>query len=439
MSGLLLLVAACLGVGGQFLRRSAWPVPRTARVAAAFLLGGLGVAVLLLAASQVGVPMRHASVLLLGLGAPLGLHWLWRLRERPREAVPGWTLIERIGLLVWLLMVAAMVRNVATVPMASVDGRTLWWLHARVIHAASSYPSPEHRDLGFPLPHPQYPPLLPTLEATAAAFGPPSEPVMRAVPLLFYLALGALLLAELPRRDSRTGRGLALAVLLMPTLLFSEEGGADAGVADTMLASYVAGSALALEAGAVPLAGLLAAGAVLSKNEGIVLGLLLAVSAWIQGGASRRRLRPALTMFAVCAAVVVPWLLVRATLPPGFDERYLTRLTPDALATGAPRAPMVLAEMLRIALLHPQRSGLFWWGMAGLWALRQRARCGPISDRRLVPPAYLAVVFLIYVASPWKGVLQVLLSFERVLIHLAPLAVLVLTAPGPADERSQSV
>lgn len=439
MSGLALLVLACVGLGGLVVGRGAWPTTRMSRLAAAFLVGGVGVAALLVAAALVGVPLRASAGVAFALGAPLGLHWLWRLRARPREDAPRWTPIERAGLVVWLILVAAMLRNVAAVPMASVDGRTLWWLHARLIHDASTYPSPEHRDPGFPLPHPQYPPLLPVLEATAAAFGAPAESLMRTVPFLFYLALGGLLIGELPRRDPRAGRGLALAVLLLPTLVFSEEGGADAGVADTTVATYVVAAALALEAGAAPLAGLLAAGGALTKNEGLVLGLLLCVSAWLRRGEARRSLRPALTLAAVFAAIVIPWLLVRATLPAGFDERYLARLTPEALVAGVPRAPMVLWEMLRIALLHPQRSGLFWWAMAALWLLGRSVGPERGGGRRLVLPAYLAIVLVLYIVSPWEGVTQVQLSFERVLIQLAPLFALALAARGPAPERSQSV
>lgn len=436
---LVLLTLACVGLGGAVLSGSDWPVSRLARLAAAFLLGALAVVVVLLAGASVGVPMRSAALPLLAVGAPLGLGWLWRVRRRaPLAARPPWSPVERVGLVVWLLLLAAMMRNIAAVPMASVDGRTLWWLHARLIHAASSYPTAEHRDPGFPLPHPQYPPLVPTLEATAAAFGEPSEPLMRAVPFLFYLALGALLLGELPRRDPRTGRGLALVVLLLPTLIFSEEGGADAGVADTAVAACVVAAALALEAGVAPLAGLLAAAAALTKNEGLVLGVLLAASLGLKGGMPRARLRPALAMAGAFVAIVLPWLALRATLPSGFDERYLERLTPAALAAGTPRAPLVLSEMARIAFAHPQRSGVFWWGMLALWLLTRRSRERTAAGSWPVLPSYLAIVFLLYLISPWQGVLQVQLSFERVLIHLAPLAAVALTAPRRDSGRSHS-
>jgi hypothetical protein len=417
---------------------SGWPGSRLGRLAAAFLLGALGVALLLLAGASVGVPMRTATLPVLGVCAPVGLGWLWRLRRAAPGAAPPWSPIERAALVVWLLLLAAMVRNIAEMPMASVDGRTLWWLHARLIHAASAYPSAEHRDPGFPLPHPQYPPLVPILGATAAAVGEPSEALMRAVPFLFYLALGGLLLGELPRREPRTGRGLALAVLLLPTLIFSEEGGADAGVADTALAACVAAAALAIEAGALPLAGLLAAAAALTKNEGLVLGVLLAASAGLKAGALGARLRPALVVATVFAAVVLPWLALRATLPAGFDERYLERLTSDALEAGAPRAPLVMWEMARIAFGHPQRSGLFWWGMLALWILARRSREPRLSGRWLVLAPYLAIVLLLYVVSPWQGVQQVQLSFERVLIHLAPLAAVALTAPSADAARTRN-
>jgi hypothetical protein len=432
MTGLVVLALACVGLGGLVLSRSDWPASRGARVSVAFLLGALALVVLLLLAARLGVPLRAATLGLSSIAAPLSLVGLWRLRRRAPWASPPWSPIERAAFAVWLLLLAAMLRNVAAVPMASVDGRTLWWLHARLIHAASAYPAPEHWDPGFPLPHPQYPPLVPVLEAAAAAFGAASEPVMRAVPLLFYLALGGLLLGELPRRDPRTGRGLALVVLLLPTLVFSEEGGADAGVSDTALATYVAAAALALGAGAGPLAGLLAAGAALTKNEGLVLGALLVATASSSATSLRGRLRAVLPVAVPFAAIMLPWLLLRATLPAGFDERYLERLTPDALSAGASRAPLVAWEMMRIAFLHPQRSGLFWWGVLGLWMLARRTRERSVNARWLVVPAYLEIVFVLYLVSPWQGVLQVQLSFERVLLHLVPLAVVALTTAARA-------
>jgi hypothetical protein len=64
--------------------------------------------------------------------------------------------------------------------------------------------------------------------------------------------------------------------------------------------------------------------------------------------------------------------------------------------------------------------------------LARRTRERSVNARWLVVPAYLDIVFVLYLVSPWQGVLQVQLSFERVLLHLVPLAVVALTTAARA-------
>jgi hypothetical protein len=343
---------------------------------------------------------------------------------------PRWSPLERAGVAALATVVLLMAWSVARVPVVSVDGRTLWGLHARVNHEAGRYPAAELTDPGFPIPHRQYPPLLPVLDAIALA-ALPTDPALRLVPWLFYLAIAALLLLELPRRDPERGRLLALAYALLPTLVLSEEGGADAGVADTVLAAWLLAGALLLDAGRPAGAGLCAAAAALTKNEGLVLGALLVASAYLRCGDGQRQLRPVAWAGTAFAGPVVPWLWFRAALPAGFDERYASLLTLERLVAGLDRAPEVALEMLRVALLHPQRSGLFWWMVVLLWATSARRTAALLDGRLVILPAYMAVLLTLYSVSPWAGVTQVQLSFERLLLQVAPIALLGLT-PRPA-------
>jgi len=337
-----------------------------------------------------------------------------------------WSPLERMGAVGVGVVALLMAWSVLRVPVVSVDGRTLWGLHARVLHDAGGYPAPELLDPGFPIPHRQYPPLLPWLDAIALRVLP-VDPALRLVPWLFYLAIIGLLLAELPRRDPECGRLLALAYALLPTLLLSEEGGADAGVADTVLGAWVVGAALLLDLGRPLGAGLCAGAAALTKNEGLVLGPLLVASALLRCGGARWRLRPAALAGAAFAVLVLPWLWLRADLPAGFDERYASRLTWDRLAAGLERAPDIAIEMVRVGFLHPQRAGLFWWMVVALWAASSRRAAALLDGRLFILPAYVAILVLVYLVSPWPGVTQVQLSFERLLLQLAPLALLGLT------------
>lgn len=338
-----------------------------------------------------------------------------------------WSPLERAGVVTFGAVALLMSWSVAWVPVVSVDGRTLWGLHARLIQDAGRYPPPELSDPGFPIPHRQYPPLLPLFDAAALSVLP-VDPALRLVPWLFYLAIVAVLFMELPRRDPERGVLLALAYALLPTLVLSEEGGADAGVADTVLAAWVTGAALLLDAGRPALAGVFAAAAALTKNEGLALGPLLVASSFLRCGDERRRLGLALRAGIVFAMGVLPWLWLRAAIPPGFDERYASRLTLEHVSAGLDRAPEVVLQVARVAFLHPQRSGLFWWLVTFLWATSSRRTAAFLDGRLAIVPAYVAILLVLYLVSPWPGVTQVQLSFDRLLLHVAPLALLGLTA-----------
>jgi hypothetical protein len=393
-------------------------------------------------------------VLLALAGAPVGRPLVWVLtltagaaaslvRTAPR-ATDAWagprprSLADRWALAALGVFAVLLVATLATTPLVSVDARTLWVPHARLVLDTGRYPAPELRDPAFVIAHASYPPLLPLTEALVGfAAGSSDERLLRAVPAAFYAVVAVLLLAELPRREPRWGILLAAAWALLPTLVVFEEGGADAGLADVALSAFVLTSALLLERGEAAgpvsspvlavLAGLLAAAAALTKNEGLVLGGLLCVSAAFGGRGRWRRAGLAALAFAL---VTVPWLEVRAGLRPILDEGYLGHLGWTRLVAGAPRAGSVAAEMLVQAFLLPHRSGPFWWLVAGWFVASPRKAEALVGGRLAVAIAYLLVVYGLYVVTPWEGVVQVQLSFSRVLLHVAPLVLWAVAGAG---------
>jgi hypothetical protein len=428
--GLLLLVGSAAALGTALLRRAGWRKP--VRVSFFALAWGLGLAVLsgiLVALAASGFPIGRFAVVGLCV-ASLALGVVFGRAPRPLGLPPVKTPLERHGLLAAAVVAILIAISVATMPPTSVDARTLWSFHARVINDTGSYPAPELRDAHFPIPHPQYPPLLPMAEAAAAwAAGGPDDRVLRTVPTLFYLAVAVLLLAELPRRDPRWGVPLALTWILMPTLVLFEEGGADSGVADTPLAFYLLASVVAADSGAPVLAGGFLAAGVLTKNEGIVLGALLLAAAFWRDRNQRRALA---AMAVVFVSVLIAWLALRAGIPPGLDENYTSRLSLAALERGLPRAGALAFEMLRIAFAFPQRSGLFWWMVVALWLGSPRRWEALVRGRLWILPAFVGILFVIYLVSPWQGLAQVQFSFSRILLQLAPLALWGLTEPARA-------
>ena len=435
MIGAVALVAAVLALGTRLARRVLRPdAPRLLVGGMGAVLGAATAGIAAVLVALAGVPVARPLAWALALAAGAGA---WALgptarpttawgRPRPRSPADGWALgvLALFGLL--------LVTTVITTPLVSVDARTLWVPHARLIADTGRYPAPELRDPAFVIAHASYPPLLPIMEAlVGVAAGSVDERVLRAVPTAFYFAVGALLLVELPRREPRWGVLLAAAWGLLPALVVFEEGGADAGLADVALSALVLASALLFERaeagqapfGAAVLAGVLAAAAALTKNEGLVLGGLLCLSAAVGDRAGRiGRLRRAGLATLAFVLLIGPWLAVRSSLRPILDEGYFGHLRWDRLLAAAPRAGNVAAEMLAQIFVLPHRSGLFWWLVVG-WFLASPRKADALRAGRLaVVPVYVLVVYVLYVVTPWEGVIQVQLSFSRVLLQVAPLA-----------------
>jgi hypothetical protein len=434
---LALLLAGGLAVGLRLARAALGAAASRLALCAVGAAAGaatLGAAafVLALAGVRLGRPLvLGLSLAVLAVGsiprrrAPRSVAWGW---PAPRSPADRWALVV---LAVFAGLVAV---TLVTTPLVSVDARTLWTPQARLVADTGRYPAAELRDRSFVVAHASYPPLLPLLSAlVGVAGGSVDERLLRAAPTGFYFVAAVLLLAELPRREPRWGLLLATAWALMPTLVVFEEGGADAGLADVALSAFVVTSAVVVgRAGprslAGPaLAGFLAAAAALTKNEGLVLGGLLCLSAWVSGPAGRRG---AAVMTSVFVLLSAPWLAARTGLAPLLDEGYPGHLGIGRFAAGAPRAGAVLAEMLKQAFLLPHRSGLFWWLVAG-WFLASTRKTGALRAGRLaIVPVYLAIVYALYVVTPWEGVVQVQLSFSRVLLQVAPLALWAVAGDG---------
>lgn len=385
----------------------------------AFLLGSLGVRL----GRGLVLLVCGGAVLAAGLTAALSRSGFGPRGASLRPRIPAeWIVLGGFAIVLCTLAVA-----IATTPLGAFDARMLWTLQARLIFDTEAYPSAELLDPAFVVAHPQYPPLLPLAEALSAlAAGSFRERLVRLVPTFFYLSVVAALLAALARNDRRFGPLLAGVYALMPTLILDEHGGAaDAGLADIPLSFFVLLSVLLLARAREAewrdhaVAGHLAALAGLFKNEGLVLGALLVASVSFQ---ARRSWRLPLAFAAGWALTLLPWLEVRSALPTVFEEQYGEHLNPSRILWGLDRAGAVLGEMLQLTFLRPNGAGLTWW-VVGLFWLASPGRIARLRDVHLwVVPAYLAAIFVVYLITPWEGTLQVRLSFARVLLHVAPLA-----------------
>lgn len=447
MIALTLVFAAALLLGAGVLRLSGLRAePLVLELGLGWILGSGLVGLLVFASGLMDVELTGASLATLLLACGLvggGLWGMSRTRRPPSLGARPASPLDWVSVGAILLFIGLVLLTIATVPLTSFDARMIWSAHARLIADGAVYPPPELFDPAFVIGHPQYPPLVPLIEALALSLeAAPESLVFRAVPFAFYPATLLVLGGEVLPRERRWGWPLLAAWALMPTLVIYEEGAADAGVVDLPMGAFILAAAVILSRaferdrlGLFGLAGVLAACAAYTKNEGLVLGVLLGVALIARAGRPRKS---AAIYFATWAVFLLPWLVVRSQLAGAFEEGYLERLLAGQIALA--KAPAVLWEMASRLFLAPARSGLFWWLVVGWIATAGSKRLPLVRRFGWIIGAYLVIVFGVYLISPWPGTEQVELSFLRVLLQVSPLALWAvagaLTFRGPAGEES---
>lgn len=217
------------------------------------------------------------------------------------------------------------------------------------------------------------------------------------------------------------------------------------------------------------IAGLLLSGAVLVKNEGLalaaVLGLAFIIAVFISGRVKRTDQKhdspgprsinsPSVTLstsprpfialavsFGPAIIVAVICLLMRINIPT-IDEGYFRLMTPSNIADNLDRTPEVLAGFWN-AFIDPVRWGLVWIFLCAvvIWSLFKPMRFlqHPAFAAVLTISGGIIVYYLALLVTPWDlSILFTTLIPDRLLVHLAPLAVFAACAlawSGPSKEQ----
>lgn len=348
--------------------------------------------------------------------------------------------------------------------------------------------------VGRIMTHPNYPPGVPLLEVVVGYLrGAFDEDAARPLWSLFALAPAGLLYSALRARGRTPALLGALVWISLPLLYYWRLPNGDSLLATYGLVfGYEAGAARFPEAGpwqraaswnldataGLPLAaflfggyrclaharaatgdradvmcgGLLLAGALLAKNEGLALVplviLVLALAPGRPGGGGAGPDRTVglgrLALVALLAgALVAVWFVARQGLP-SVDEGYGARLTPAGLADSLGRVREVTGTFAR-AFGNVLLWNLLWplFGCALLWALRRPRR---LLGHEALPAALVVlgatgIFFAVMLVTPWDIYeLEGTGVPSRLLFQVAPLAVFAAFALlwEPADEPPQS-
>lgn len=352
----------------------------------------------------------------------------------------------RIGLtLILLMLIGGTFLKAALVPLSTWDGFAIWGFKGKAFYADGAVSEAFFSEPTRGYSHLDYPVHLPLLMAWIALILEQWHDAL--VMLLFPVFYASLLLMVYGALARQGAPEIALAFTAglgsVPQLLDH----ASAAMADLPLAYYLAASVALLllhlersEGSALLAAALMGGMAGWTKNEGLALFGIAAcwLGAWTATPDSRwrRPLRTTLIYLAIGGMVVLPWVGWRWYLGLGTDVlpggRWLSNLGEapgrlalilTALAAEAGRVPrwnllwpLFLLASVTILWLRPVRSAHRYaavvWSALGVYTLIYL-----VTERNL----------------PWL----LSTSLDRLLLHLAPLAVLAIGSAAPSAEQAE--
>lgn len=343
LGGVALFLVAGLGLAELVpsVRTLAWP----RRLAWAYLLGLAGAGSTLYTLSHfLDVPLRRPAIL--GTVAALALVGIFRRsirssrRSSPRivprrRSLSGRFQIAAAALLAFICL--GLLADAVSDPVTGWDARMHWAAQASWIRDEGTVDSEVLQRKNLYVNHPRYPLLMPIVQvAVQETFAMPQDVhAFRAVYTTFFAAFLLLLYDGARRWAGRLPALLAgLAAAGVPVLTFFEDSGAASAYSDFPLAVFYGAGLLLLLRGRRSLAdgfgaGLLLAGAALSKNEGMVLAFFALGAASLlllfRHGRPGQKLRHIVRIAAAAVLIVLALALLtswRADIPNRQDERY---------------------------------------------------------------------------------------------------------------------
>jgi hypothetical protein len=417
MSGLgVALLDLLLGVAGLGILRGlglAWSRGDLVRLGGlAFLVGFAVVGVALSIGLTVGLPASVAVVTVVaGAVALLGLRPRSRRIEARRVASTGVQLVVgAVAALVGVAYLALLLRAVAGgAASAAWDAWGFWVPKAKTIYFFGGLDAAPGGITSFA--NPEYPPMLPALDASVFAFARHADAGL--LPVQEWLLLVAFVWAAAGLLWRRVRVDLLWVGLLLVVLMPTAGGVVGASLGDLPLALLVGLALLCValwqqgdEPRYLAVAAILLAAAAVAKQEGLSQAAMVAAASLAAGG--RRRWRGSILLAAAAVAAVVPWRLwlrahdvlgsgayrPRDLLDPGYLADRAGRAT-----TAAPRVASALLDVSHWGLVLPLALAL-----AVLLAVRRHR---------------LATLPLVFVALEYCGLVAVYwISFLPIGFHL---------------------
>jgi 4-amino-4-deoxy-L-arabinose transferase-like glycosyltransferase len=438
-------LACLLFVGFAVAASLASDRPWIERLAVAACAGPAVVGFALIFFSMIGVPPSRAVICGLAVYfAPLGFLHVRRIMEPRADSAPTRcnTFCIAICCLAIGYSIAVISLDVFTAPTITWDAFAIWQLKAKVLAIHALHPRPDYfTDVSLSFSHLRYPILVPMLSAGVHAMSHTLHSGLEKSPaILLTIGLGAAVYSAI-----RMHRGILPAaactalVLTLPAMLNY----AGSGTADLPLAAFYAASLLSLfrwqaerQNRDLLLFAIFTAALPWTKNEGIAMAAanLLVLFFLTPRPRTGRYLRREIFAAILVLAIYLPWMLYTHRLP-RTDENYAQLLTPANLAAGIGRLPGILAA------LFGEMVALYNWGI--FWLLLPAAALIKFRRTFTRPAATLWILLILQflsllppfmVVANWNLAELLRVTQDRLLLHLAPAAAILIGLYWPFEE-----
>jgi 4-amino-4-deoxy-L-arabinose transferase-like glycosyltransferase len=357
-------------------------------------------------------------------------------------ALPPQRISERFMLLAGILIgyglvIVALDVTVFATPIW--DAFAIWQFKAKVLALAPLYPPPAYfYDVRLSFSHLRYPLLLPMICAGIQVANHSFREGLGKIPCyLFYIGMGACIWGLVRRCRGRTAAIIAAGLVLTLPVIYRFGG---SGTAEMALTAFYAVSIIAIlrwqqnqRWGDLLLAALASAAMAWTKNEGQALALIngLVILVLTPRPLGRRNLLAVAAFAAIVVVLFLPWLLFIRGLP-RTDEDYAARLNLHEMATHLDRVPDIALAMLR-EFVSIKDWGIFWIILLALALLPgARIRSRAILTLWVLLALQILAYFPPYMVTIWTLNPLLVLTIDRMLMHMAPAAALLIGLLWPA-------
>jgi hypothetical protein len=432
MAGLLVLAAS------SWLLLVQWDAPAAEKAGVAFGLGAclLGWEMLIFQCVGISFTLPHLLIPLLSLQLGLGL-WIGRLQGQSsrvlaikRSRLP-FSRREWMGFSAILFLGAYALFQATLRPMEAWDSVAIWGVRGKAIYLARSIPVEAFTKADSQLFHHDYPFLLPLLQGYVYQWMPRfNDFAVKVIGPLFLFACLLLFFGMLRQLPLSRGRCLLYTFLLASLPELSVQ--ASNGYADILICFYFSGSLLLLlqwmkkrTLAPLVLSALFGGAAALTKNEGLMLGLINCVilALYLFCSELRTRWKTFLLYAAVLSCVELPWLILR--------QRYA--LASDFLNAQSLDAAFHWERLARLGpILYQYQSNWFrldhWnilWPLLFVVLAANFRRCFRSESGYVLLGVGLALAgySMIYLITPLEIHWHLSTSANRLFLHFVPLVV----------------